>query len=194
MRRVVINLENLKRKMEMKNILFLGILAMILSAKAAAAGSDPLSGSGSPWYVGLGAMVDQPLTSWDTGNYLGLGGSLLGGYQIEGPWGVQVNVDQLIFSSGGNTLYNARFLAEAKYSFKGEGLQPYLLAGPGCVFQAISPGSASTVNLDLALGGGVQFDLGGSYHFFVEAKDNFILPQGAVQMDLPITAGIWTGL
>jgi hypothetical protein len=190
----VINLKIVERKRTMKKIWLLVILMLALYPQVIFAGTDPLSESGSPWYVGVGAEVDQPLTGWDTGNYLGLGGSLFGGYSIEGPWVAQVNVDQLIFSGGGNSLYNARFLAQAKYTFGGEKLQPYLLAGPGLVFQAISPGSFSTVNLTLVLGAGVQFDLGGPYHLFVEAKDHFIFPQGSIQMDIPITAGVWTNL
>jgi len=180
----------------MKKILFLWcwIATVLISAGAMAKGTDPLSGSGSPLYAGVGGMVDQPLTGWDTGNYLGLGGSLFGGYRVDDTWSVQFDIDQLVYSGGGNTLYNARFLAEAKYTFLGESLQPYLLAGPGLVFQALSPSSFSTVNLTVVLGAGVQFDLGSPYHLFVEAKDHFVLPQGGIQMDLPITAGIWTNL
>jgi hypothetical protein len=168
-------------------------LGLILPALGFAKG-NAVSEEPSSFYAGIGGMVDQPLTSWDTGTYIGVGGSLFGGMVLQGPWSAQVNVDELVFSGAGNTLYNARFLGEAKYTFKGASIEPYLLGGAGCVYQAISPSSLSTVNPDVVLGAGFQCGLGDSYHFFIEAKDNFIIPQGSVQMDVPITTGIWTSL
>jgi hypothetical protein len=148
----------------------------------------------SPWYAGIGAGVDQPLTNWNTGYALGFGGSFFVGSVLEGPWAAQIDIDPFFYSSGGTNLGNARFLAQIKYTFAGQGWQSYVLAGPGLVFQSLSPGSFSTVNFAAAAGVGVQFDLDGKLHLFVEAKDNFILPQGPAQMDIPMTAGLWTGL
>jgi len=173
-----------------KTLLFLAILSgMVFPVWAAEDAS-----SASPLYLGIGAGVDQPLSNWNTGYALGFGGNLFGGYNIEGPWAVQVDVDPFVYSINGYSLFNTRFLAEAKYTFAGQGWQPYVLAGPGFVFQSISPGTFSTVNFAAIVGVGAQFNLGGQLHLFVQAEDHFILPSGPAQMDLPITAGIWTGL
>ena len=171
-------------------IILFGLALPVWAASDNAAGSS----STSSWYAGIGAGVDQPLTNWNTGYALGFGGNLFGGCAIEGPWAVQVDVDPFIYSSNGYSLLNARVLAEAKYTFAGQGWQPYILAGPGVVFQSLTPGTFSTVNFAAVAGVGAQFDLGGKLHLFIQLEDHFILPQGAAQMDLPMTAGIWTGL
>jgi opacity protein-like surface antigen len=177
-----------------KILMLLVLLSSVMPAWAATDNTAASSTTANPRYAGIGVGVDQPLTNWNTGYALGFGGNLFGGYAIEGPWAVQVNIDPFLYSSNGYTLTNLRFLAEAKYTFAGQGWQPYVLAGPGAVFQSLSPGTFSTVNFAAVAGLGAQFDLGGQLHFFVQAEDHFILPSGPAQMDLPITAGIWTGL
>jgi hypothetical protein len=109
-------------------------------------------------------------------------------------WAGQLDVEEWFFTGSGNSLYNLRVLAEAKYTFEGQGWQPYVLAGPGLVFQSLSPTGDSTTNFD-ALGGlGVQFDLAPRTHFFLEAKYNFIMSQSTTFTDLSVSAGMWVGL
>jgi hypothetical protein len=178
----------------MKKLFMVMVFGLVLTARANPADAVAVSSTGSPWYAGIGVGIDQPLTNWNTGYALGYGGNLFAGYVLKSAWAVQVNVDPFVYSSNGYTLLNSRFLAEAKYTFAGSGWQPYVLAGPGFVFQSLTPGTFSTVNFAAVVGVGAQVDLGGQLHLFVQAEDHFILPNAAAQMDLPITAGVWTGL
>ncbi len=142
----------------------------------------------------MGTGADLPGANWNPDYYLGGGAEVFGGYQADKNWSAQLEVGEWFFTGGGNSLYNLRPLLEAKYNFEGQGWQPYLLAGSGLVFQALSPSGDSTVNFD-ALGGlGIQLDLSARTHFFIEAKYNWILSQTTAFTDLPVSAGLWTGL
>jgi len=145
-------------------------------------------------YIGLGTGADLPGSNWDPDYYLGGGADVFGGYQLDKNWAGQLDVQEWFFAGGGLSLNNVRVLAEAKYSFEGNGFQPYLLAGPGLVFQSLSIGGESTTNFDAAGGLGIQFDLAPRTHLFLEAKANFILSQSTTFTDYPISAGLWVGL
>ncbi len=155
--------------------------------------TDPTADS-NPFYIGIGTGADLPGSNWDSDYYVGGGANVFGGYQLDKDLAAQVDVEEWFFTGGGSQLYNLRVLAEAKYTFEGQGWQPYLLAGPGMVLQNLSPSGDSTTNFD-ALGGlGVQFDLAPKAHFFLEAKYNFIMSQTSTFTDLPVSTGLWVGL
>lgn len=145
-------------------------------------------------YVGIGTGADLPGSNWDSDYYIGGGANLFGGYQVDKNWAGQLNVEEWFFTGGGSSLYNLRVLAEAKYTFDGQGWQPYVIAGPGIVFQTLSPTGDNTANFDALAGVGAQFDLAPKTHFFLEAKYNFIISQTTTFTDIPLRTGLWVGL
>ena len=147
-----------------------------------------------PLYIGLGTGADLPGSQWNSDYYLAGGADVFAGYQVDPNWAAQLDLQEWFFTGGGNSLYNLRTLLEAKYSFEGKGFQPYLVAGPGLVFQALSPSGDSTTNFDALLGLGLQFDLAPRTHLYLQASCNFILSQTTAFTDLPVSAGLWTGL
>jgi hypothetical protein len=150
--------------------------------------------SPSDWYFGFGTGVDLPGSNWGTDYLAGGGGQGFLGYRLCKDWAAQLDMEQWYFMGGANALNNLRALVELKYTFGGKGLQPYILAGAGTVFQTSYPSGCNTANFDALGGVGIQADLGGQSHFYLEAKYNFILPQSGSFNDVPITAGVWTGL
>ena len=175
----------------MKNASFLLAAILLLAGGAFAQESDKAS---NPLYIGVGTGADLPGTNWNSDYYLAGGAEAFAGYQADPNWSAQLDVQEWFFTGGGNSLYNLRFLIEAKYSLGGQGLQPYLLAGPGLVFQTLSPSGDSTANFDGLAGLGLQFDLAPRTHLFLQANANFILSQTTAFTDLPVSAGLWVGL
>lgn len=175
----------------MKKAAFLLAVLLFAAGGVFAQGADQVPG---PFYIGLGTGADLPGANWNSDYYLAGGADVFAGYQADPNWAAQLDVQEWFFTGGGNSLYNLRALFEAKYSFEGKGLQPYLLAGPGLVFQALSPSGDSTANFDALAGLGVQFDLAPRTHLFIQAGCNFILSQTTAFTDLPVSAGLWTGL
>jgi Outer membrane protein beta-barrel domain len=175
----------------MKKAIFL-LAAIFFSAGGVfAQDSEKVS---NPFYVGLGTGADLPGDNWNSDYYLAGVADVFGGYQVDKNWAAQLEVEEEFFTGGGTSLYDLRVLAEAKYAFGGEGLQPYLLAGPGVVFQTLSPTGDSTANFDALGGAGVQFDLAPRTHLFLEAQGNFILSRTTTFLDVPVSAGLWVGL
>jgi hypothetical protein len=157
----------------------------------------------NPFYLGLGVGEDEPLTNWDTNYVVGGEANALFGYALDKSWAVQLDAAEYFFTGTGYSLYQFRALIEAKYTFDGhgwqsvfvgKGWQSYLLAGPGLVFQYLSPFGESTSNFDALLGFGVQCDLAPRTHLFLEAKFNFIMSQSTTFFDIPVSAGIWVAL
>ena len=156
------------------------------------------NGSGY-FYYGIGTGADLPGSQWNADDYVGAGAQVLGGYQVDPNWAGQLDVQEWIFAGGGNSLYNLRVLAEAKYTFEGQGpssasgpgWQPYLLAGPGMVFQSLSPSGDSTANFDVLGGVGIQADLAPRTRWFLQAEANFIVSQTTTFTDVPISTGLW---
>lgn len=157
-------------------------------------GGESAGQNNGTWYIGLGTGADLPGSNWDPNYLLGGGANAFVGYQMDKNLAVQLAGEEWFFTGTGYSLYNFRVLAEAKFTFGGEGWQPYLLAGPGMVFQALSPSGDSASNFDALAGAGVQFDLAPRTHFFIEAKYNFIMSQTTTFTDLPVSAGLWVGL
>jgi hypothetical protein len=173
---------------------FVASPALAKHASEAAVEATPVSENENPVYLGIGTGVDLPGSNWDPNYLLGGGSNAFLGYKLDKNFAVQLNVEEWFFTGTGYSLDNCRVLAEAKYSFDGQGWQPYVLAGPGLVFQVLSPSGDSTANFD-ALGGlGIQFDLAPRTHFYIEAKYNFIMSQSTTFSDVPVGAGIWVGL
>jgi hypothetical protein len=172
----------------MKKIIL--VLGIFILAAAAFAQETPAN----PVYIGLGTGIDMPGSGWDPNYLLAGGANAFVGYTLDKNLAVQLDGDEWFFTGTGYSLYQFRVLAEAKYTFEGQGWQPYVLAGPGIVFQSLSPSGDSTSNFDGLIGAGVQFDLAPRTHLFVEAKANFILSQTTTFMDIPVSAGIWVGL
>lgn len=179
----------------MKKIILI-FLILVLGVSSAFARKHPKveSDETDPLYIGLGTGVDLPGSGWDPNYLLGGGANVFVGYILDKNLAVQLNGEEWFFTGTGYSLYNLRTLVEAKYTFDGEGWQPYILAGPGMVFQVISPSGDSTTNFDALAGAGVQFDLAPRTHLFIEAKYNFIMSQTTTFGDIPISAGLWVGL
>lgn len=148
----------------------------------------------SNWYLGFGTGVDLPGSNWNSDYFAGGGAQAFLGYRLDKDWAAQLDLEPWYFMGGADALNNLRTLLELKYTFGGQGLQPYLLAGAGMVFQTIYPTGDNTSNFDALAGVGVQVGLGGQSHLFLETKFNFILPQNGSYNDVPITAGVWVGL
>lgn len=156
--------------------------------------ATPTIGDQGQFYLGLGTGVDLPGTNWDP-NYLLAGGTnVFVGYMFDKNLSVLLNGESWFFTGSGYSLYQLRTMVEGKYTFDGQGWQPYVLLGPGMVFQSLSPSGASTSNFDALAGLGAQFDLAPRTHLFIEAKYNFIMSQSTTFGDIPINAGIWVGL
>jgi hypothetical protein len=168
-------------------ILFVLALSLTSSVFAQETASNPV-------YLGLGTGLDIPGSGWDPHYSLAGGANAFAGYTLDKNLAVQLDGDEWFFTGSGYSLYQFRLLAEAKYTFDGKGWQPYVLAGPGMVFQSLSPSGGSTSNFDGLVGAGVQFDLAPRTHLFVEAKLNFIMSQTTTFVDVPMNIGIWVGL
>ncbi len=165
-----------------------------VNANDVTATSTPAPVSESQFILGVGTGVDLPGSSWDP-NYLLAGGTnVFVGYAFDKNLSVLLNGESWFFTGSGYSLYQLRTLIEAKYTFDGQGFQPYVLLGPGMVFQTISPSGASTSNFDALAGIGAQFDVAPRTHLFIEAKYNFIMSQSTTFGDIPINAGLWVGL
>jgi hypothetical protein len=148
----------------------------------------------SDWYLGLGTGADLPGSNWNSNYFVGGGAEGFLGCQFDKSWAAQLALEEWFYTGGGSSLYNLRVLAEAKYAFGGDGWQPYLLAGPGLVFQTFSPTGDNTANFDALAGVGAQFDLAAKTRFYIEAKYNFIMSQTTTFTDLPVAAGLSVGL
>src|SRR5579859_1163606 len=119
----------------MKKVYFgLGMLFLAVGFAFA----EEQNGVANPFYMGLGTGANLPGSNWDSTYYLGGGANVFGGCQVDKNWAGQLNLEEWFFTGGGSALYNLRVMAEAKYTLGGRGLQPYVLAGPGLVFQALA--------------------------------------------------------
>jgi len=170
---------------------FLGLALCFVLAPMAQAQAPPAD---HPWYLGLGTGADLPGSGDDPDYYLGGGPELFGGCRMDAHWGAQLGMEEWYFAGGGTALDDLRVLLEAKYTFEGEGLRPYLLAGPGISFRESSPSGVNNTDFDFAVGAGLEADLGSDKHLFLEAKYNLDLAPGGSAGDVPITAGLWVGL
>jgi opacity protein-like surface antigen len=148
----------------------------------------------SPWSIGFGTGPDLVDSNWDPNYQVGGGGVEFIGYKLDKNLSLRGEADQWIFTGGGFSDTNPRFLLEVKYTFEGQGWQPYILAGPGFALQYGSPSGESTTNADALAGVGAQLDLGGKSHLFLEARYNLTLTQDVTLGDVPIVAGLWVGL
>lgn len=146
--------------------------------------------------------MDEPELNWPS-YQVGIGASLLAGYNLDPYWAVQLDTEQFGFTDEGDSLYNFRASVEVKYTFNGKGWQSvfvgkgwqsYLLVGSGIVFQSSSPSGGSATNFDALWGLGLQWDLALRTHLFVEAKYNYIVSQTTTFTDIPLTVGLWVGL
>lgn len=164
-------------------------------AKAPDEGSESNNGSEiGKIYLGVGTGADLPGSNWNSDYYVGGGAGGFVGYQLDKNLAGQVAGEEWFFTGGGSTLLNFRILVEAKYIFEGQGWQPYVLAGPGFVFQTLMPTGDNTTNFDALAGLGAQFDLAPKTRLFIEAKYNLILPERGSFADLPVSAGLSVGL
>jgi hypothetical protein len=148
----------------------------------------------NPFSLGLGTGVDLPGSGWDPNYLLGGGANAFVGYTFDKNLSFLLNLEEWFYTGTGYSLYQFRSLIEAKYTFDGAGWQPYVLVGPGMVFQALSPSGDSTSNFDAVAGLGAQFDVAPRTHVFIEAKYNFIMSSSTTYGDIPISAGLWVGL
>jgi hypothetical protein len=148
----------------------------------------------SPWFIGFGTGADLAGSNWDTDFQVGGGGMELIGYKLDKNFSLQAAGEQWVFTGGGHSETDVRFLLEVKATLDGEGWQPYVLAGPGIVTRGASPSGDSTANADALAGLGIQIDLGGSSHLFAEARYNLTLTQDTTLADVPLVAGIWTDM
>ena len=148
----------------------------------------------NPLYIGLGTGVDFPGSNWYPYYRLGGEAAAFVGYRLDKNFAVQLDGEAWLFTGTGYSLFNLRVLAEAKYTFDGQGWRPYLLAGPGMVLQDVSPVGDSTINFDALAGIGAEFDVAPQTHLFIEAKYNFIMTETTTFTDIPVSAGIWVGL
>ena len=184
----------------MKKTILLCFLVFIVSnayAKKATSRSVEAAPTPAPEnqvYFGVGTGADLPGSNWDPNYLLGGGANAFVGCRLDKNLAVQLDGEEWFFSGTGYSLYNFRILVEGKYTFEGQGWQPYVLIGPGLVFQSDSPAGESTSNFDALAGLGAQFDVAPRTHFYIEAKYNFILSQSTTFTDVPVSAGLWVGL
>jgi hypothetical protein len=171
------------------------ILSLIFVFQAVVAqAQEPTLPSSHPFYIGVGTGVDLPASGFDPVDYVGGGADFFGGVRMNQDWSAQVDIADWSFIGGDRAQYHFRFLAQAKYTFPGMGWQPYLLAGPGLSLRTFYFSGASASNLDLEAGAGVQVDLGGDSHLFVQAQLNSLIDTNPKELDVPLTAGLWVGL
>jgi hypothetical protein len=179
----------------MKKIILMGVMFFAAAglSPAFAQTAIPLPPA-SPWYLGVGLGEDVPGSGWNPNYYLGGGGQLFAGCRMDADWSAQLDLEEWYYTGGGTSLYHFRVLAEAKYGLGGEIFQPYLLAGPGLVFQQLESGGDIIAGFDFAAGAGAQAVLGNEKYIYLEAKINLILPSGGTLTDIPITAGLRMGI
>jgi hypothetical protein len=173
-----------------KIILSLIFIFFAVSARAQESGVS----SSHPLYIGVGTGVDLPASGFDPVDYVGGGAHFFGGVRMNSDWSAQLDFEDWSFIGGDRAQYHFRFLAQAKYTFAGEGWQPYLLAGPGLSLRTFYFSGGSASNLDLQAGLGAQVNLGGDSHLFVQAALNSLIDANPVELDSPLTAGLWVGL
>lgn len=170
-----------------KIILGFALMSMVLTTAYAQEGAPE---GNHPLYIGLGTGADIPSSKWDPNYLLGGGANIFGGYQFDNAWAAQLSLEEWFFTGSGTSLYNFRVMAEAKYVFQGQGVQPYLLAGPGLVYQTQSPSGDNTTNFDALLGAGIQFPLAPRTHGYVQGQYNLIASQSTTFSDFPLTLGV----
>jgi len=176
-----------------KKALFLILAFMVVRTHAFADTSNGADPAERGFYFGLGTGAELPGSNWNPDYMVGGGANVFGGTALDKNWAGQLNLEEWFFTGGGTSLFNFRLLAEIKFTFEGKGFQPYLLAGPGIVFQTLSPTGDTTSNFDALAGLGGQWDLGGRAHLFLEAKYNFIISETTTFTDIPVNAGLWVG-
>ena len=172
----------------MKKVLLAGFLLFL--TPLVWAGESAAPDTASPWYVGLGGTLDFGTSNWFSDFNSGIGPSELVGVHLGGPWALQANLDQLFYSGGLYNFSGYRGLVLLKYTYVDHGLQHYLLAGPGLIYQTLNPTNQSTVNFDMTFGLGFQLNLSRGLDAYLEAKYNGIFSSSLSFGDIPITAGI----
>jgi tetratricopeptide (TPR) repeat protein len=152
------------------------------------------------FYLGLAGGMDIPRQGWQSAYHSSPGGMLCLGYEFDKNWEVQLELEGFYFSgvNYSGPIFDTELFAIPilRYRFSGlGGIIPYLLAGGGGEFELLSGNSDSPViDLDAALGAGLEADLGSQSFLFVEGKYNFIFSQQVTGKDIPVLAGIRFGL
>jgi hypothetical protein len=123
---------------------------------------------------------------------LGLGAGI--GYAVNENWSFWLTSNGYFLPAdtpGYTTIMNEAIL-NARHTFQGSGVNPYVEAGFGLLTQSISFGGYTFSSSDMMLQGGVglTFPGGDFLDFFVEAEAGLILFDGATALDIPITAGV----
>jgi opacity protein-like surface antigen len=174
----------------MKNAIVGLILVSLVFSTAYAQDETPAPEGNHPLYIGLGTGADLPGSQWDPNYLVGGGADFFGGYRFDAAWAAQLSLEEWFFTGSGSSLFNFRLLAEAKYTFPGPGLRPYILAGPGLVYQTLSPTGDNTANFDALVGAGIQFPLAPRTQGYVQAQYNLIASQSTAFSDFPLTLGV----
>ncbi|HTC20505.1 MAG TPA: hypothetical protein VK859_06645, partial [bacterium] len=92
---------------------------------------------------------------------------------------------------------NELLLLPTVHYYLGESvIRPYLLAGVGAEFESSTSFFVygSVVNLDAAIGAGIEVPLARQISLFVEEKYNFVFADGIVGQDIPTFGGMRIGL
>lgn len=175
------------------------LLAVLLLALAPALALAAEKNAGGNWYVGLGGGISLPSQNWHSSYDLGYGGELIGGYNFDRNFAIQMQVDNMFYSATilgiSTSVYNLRPVLEAKASAEMSGIKPYLFAGPALNISFASTSGTTNSNTDFAAkaGVGVQFDLGSQTNLFVEGKYHMtFLSNSSVSTieDVPVEMGV----
>jgi len=130
---------------------------------------------------------------------LGFGGQVTGLYRIDENLGVGLGIGYDTFSVTGASGWSSAdlsFLALLKYAFGSEATKPYVLVDAGLSSYIVSltilgvSASASTSYPEIGGGAGIQFPMGDSSNFFVQAAANVIIATGGTFTYIPVDVGV----
>ncbi len=133
--------------------------------------------------------------STNTGYDLGFGGQATGLYRFSENLGVGLGIGYNTFGVtgfSGLTQADLSFLALLKYAIGTEKTKPYLLvdAGLSSFITSFSGASLSTSYPEIGGGVGIQFPMGDTSNFFVQADVNLILATGTTFTYVPVDLGV----
>jgi hypothetical protein len=148
------------------------------------------------WYFRVGGALDAPVQNWNGAYKLGGGAGLALGYALDAELALQLEAVNLNYSgtNAGIAVSDSdfRFVPTLRYSFGGQDIRPYLLAGAGLALEmATADGvSQSYANPVAVVGAGENFRMDAHTNFFLQVEYSLIFTSDVTGQDLPVQAGL----
>jgi hypothetical protein len=147
------------------------------------------------FHPNLWSQEDENSSSdWNLNFSLGGGGLLFVGRQLNPQMALQLDLNPIFYTGGGDSLCEGRAFLNLRYSMPSKGYITYFLIGPGYDFQFNNVTGYNTATLAGDVGLGAQFDLHPGEHLFFEARYDLLFYNNITQQDIPIYFGLMEDL